>query len=416
MSLSNPAGSFFFLTMVLAGVLLLPADHISCNSSFPIAVTNETELSVSLAFDGINYLVGIEGDASARDAIGAQLVSQSGDLVGSLISTGHWGGAPGVAFDGTNYLLVWEDCPDNGCNRDLWGVLVNPSGATATPFFIHEGPVHKIGGIACDGTNYLVVYFVEVNASTSDSRVYGRFVSTSGFVSQEINISTGFGDFGHYNTAFDGTNYLIVWVDDDNDTEVKGRFVSQSGTLGNELSINASSYHSDNIVAVVFDGTNYLVVWEDQVGGYPDGEWDIFGQLLDTAGDPVGGVIDISTATGSQHLPCVAASGYGYLVTWTDMRNDANEDFACDDGEATCLDIYGQYLSRSGDLLGPEVPISTDDGNQFISPLAHGQSTYLVIWNDGDHVDGEFGDTRGTIMPDTPLLPVRRARRATSVR
>jgi hypothetical protein len=194
----------------------------------------------------------------------------------------------------------------------------------------------------------------------------------------------------------------------------------QSGftiAVTDETELSASlAFDGANFVTVVFDGANFLVVWEDQVGGYPDGEWDLFGQLLDTNGSVVGSVIDISTATGSQHFPAVASSGDGYLVAWTDMRNDTNGNFLCDDGEATCLDIYGQYLSRSGELLGSEVEINTETGNQLISPLVHGIGTYLVIWVDGDTIDGEVGDVYGRFMFDSPYLPTRRARRSASAR
>lgn len=254
------------------------------------------------------------------------------------------------------------------------------------------------GGLATDGSSYLVVYFKEVNPSEGDSKVYGRLVSTGGEVGVEISISTGFGDFGLNNVAFDGTNYLVVWVDDNSDTEVRGRFVSPTGVLGTEFSINASSYHSDNIVSVIFDGTNYLVVWEDQVGGWPDGEWDIFAQRLDTFGAAVGDVIPVCTAAGSQHMPSVAFDGSRFLVVWTDLRNQLDDNFICDPGEGTCLDIYGRFLSQSGSLLGSEFTINEDPGNQFVAPVAFGASRYMVVWTSGDEFGGAVGDVFGTTI------------------
>jgi len=166
---------------------------------------------------------------------------------------------------------------------------------------------------------------------------------------------------------------------------VRGQFVSTSGTLvGSEFTINASSPLNDNPLTVAFDGTNYLVVWTDEVGGYQSGEWDVFGQLVNTSGNPVGGVINISTAPGQQFLPMIAFDGTNYLVTWVDMRNDANHDWVCDPGESTCWDIYGQYISISGALWGSEFPINTDAGNQFGGVAAFGGGKYLVLvsWDD----------------------------------
>jgi hypothetical protein len=327
----------------------------------------------------------------------AQLVSPSGTLVGSLITTGHFGGVPIVGFDGANYLMIWQDC-DWPCDDDLFGMFVTPAGSNVAPPFNISGVIQEIGGLATDGSSYLVVYFKEVNPTNGDSKVYGRLVSTGGTVGGEITISTGFGDFGVNNVAFDGTNYLVVWVDDNNDTEVRGRFVGSTGTLGTEFSINASSFHSDNVASVIFDGTNYLVVWEDQVGGFPDGEWDLFAQRLDTSGTAVGGVIPVTTAPGSQQMPFVAFDGSSFLVTWSDMRNDLDGDSICDGGEGTCQDIRGQFLSQSGSLLGSEFMINEDPGNQFVSPVAFGASKYLIVWTSGDEMDGAVGDVFGATI------------------
>jgi hypothetical protein len=320
--------------------------------------------------------------------------------VGSLITTGHFGGVPIVGFDGTNYLIIWQDCAWP-CNDDLFGMFVTPAGSTVAPPFNISGTVQEIGGLATDESSYLVVYFKEVNPTNGDSKVYGRLVSTGGTVGGEITISTGFGDFGVNNVAFDGTNYLVVWVDDNNDTEVRGRFVGSTGTLGTEFSINASSFHSDNVASVIFDGTNYLVVWEDQVGGFPDGEWDLFAQRLDTSGTAVGGVIPVTTAPGSQQMPFVAFDGSSFLVTWSDMRNDLDGDSICDGGEGTCQDIRGQFLSQSGGLLGSEFMINEDPGNQFVSPVAFGASKYMVVWTSGDEMDGAVGDVFGATISNS---------------
>jgi len=395
---------FRLLTLTLLAILPIRYLHAATvDSTFTIANTANREFALDLAFDGTNFLVGLQGDAVANNSMVAQLVSPSGTLVGSLITTGHFGVVPSVGFDGTNYLMVWQDCGEP-CNNDLFGMFVSPAGSNVGLPFNISGAIEEIGGLASDGSDYLIVYFKEVNPSTGDSKVYGRLVSTGGTVGAEITISAGFGDFGVNNVAFDGTNYLVVWVDDNNDTEVRGRFVSSTGTPGTEFSINSSSFHSDNLVTVVFDGTNYLVVWEDQVGGFPDGEWDLVAQRLDTSGNAVGGVIPVSTAVGSQHFPAVAFDGNSFLVTWTDMRNDLNGDFICDGDEGTCLDIRGQFLSQSGDLLGLEFAINEGPGNQFASPVSFGGSKYLIVWASGDTFDGAVGDVFGATISGSIFL------------
>ena len=107
---------FSFLLTITFSVLSLFAEQgdaselSSANISlFPIATTSGREFAVSAASDGTNYLVGIQGDQKDHADITAQLVSQTGTLVGSRISVPRTGGAPFVAFDGNNYLMVWDD-------------------------------------------------------------------------------------------------------------------------------------------------------------------------------------------------------------------------------------------------------------------------------------------------------------------
>lgn len=379
----------------------------SIGTPFPIATTTSQEMGISVAFDGTNYLVGIQGDASDYTNITAQLVSQSGTLVGSRISVGRTGGAPSVAFDGTNYLMVWSDeglppYPPSPPNY-LYGVFISKAGSVVnTPFLIDQGPLSdsEIGGIIFAGANYFVVYH-KTDTTAGKDKVYGRFISPSGTIGSEITISSGYGNNGINNVAFDGANFFVVWNNHANNTEVKGRFVSQSGIPGTEITVKASGNPNDNPLSVAFDGANYLVVWTDQVSG---NNWDVFGQLVTPAGALLGGVIIISTATGQQIAPGASFDGTNYLVSWVDMRNDINGNWVCDAGEGTCSDIYGQFVSKSGTLIGAEFTINNDAGNQiggWLGQPANGKIFGLVntgvnFSQEGINVDG--GDVYGVFL------------------
>ena len=102
------------------GLLFIGLSGQAIADRFRIANSASPETSYDIAFDGTNFLVAIEAET-----VGAQLVSPSGELIGSFISTGRSGssggdatianrreggpGLPHVAFDGTNYLLVWTE-------------------------------------------------------------------------------------------------------------------------------------------------------------------------------------------------------------------------------------------------------------------------------------------------------------------
>ena len=130
--------------------------------------------------------------------------------------------------------------------------------------------------------------------------------------------------------AFDGTNYLVVWHDARNGNyDIYGQRVNTVGGLvGTDFAIcNQDDYQTGP--AVAFDGTNYLVVWELQA--HPT--YDIHGQQVSTAGGLVGENFVICNEDYAQSAPSLAFDGTNYLVAWTDGRNGN-------------LDIYGQLFGR----------------------------------------------------------------------
>ena len=288
------------------------------SDEFPIATTDANELGLVAAFDGTNYLVGIQGDETHHANITAQMVSQTGSLVGSRISIGRTGGLPLVAFDGTNYLMVWTDDATYP-NDDIYGQFIGTSGAlVGSPFAISTAAgEQEMGYIAFDGTNYLVVWDDYRNP---DSDIYGQLVSTSGsLVGSEIPISTASFNQKDPAVAFDGTNYLVVWNDGHRlgagyGEDIYGQFATKSGALlGSNFVIDQDDYPSDNPTGIAFDGTNYLVVFHDEIND----EWDIYGRSVSTSGS-VGSRITISNAAGNQHFPFVGFDGTNYLVTMCD--------------------------------------------------------------------------------------------------
>ena len=400
----------FFLIFSILSTAVAHSDTLG--NHFPVAATAGPELgSGCSAFDGTNYLVGIQGNATQGNAITAQLVSQSGTLVGSRISIGRTGSAPFVAFDGVNYLMVWSDYATTPNNK-LYGVFISKDGSLINPpFVIEPGPLSKseIGGIAFGGGKYMVVY--HKIAEGIREAVYGRLISPSGILGYWFVISTGYGNQGLNNVSFDGTNFFVVWNNNTINNEVRGRFVSPSGTsgtLGTEITVKASGLPNNNPLTVAFDGTNYLVVWTDEVDASLH-NWDVFGQLVTPTGALYGGKITISTAPGHQFKPLMAFDGTNYLISWTDMRNDANGNWACDDGEGTCLDIRGQFVSKSGARVGSEFIIDNDTGNQLGGFTGQAVNERLLgIINTGVAISGTGlvgGDVYGVSMVVEQIPP-----------
>lgn len=322
---------------------------------------------ISSASDGNNFLVALGSDPTVA-RVAAQLVSHDGTRIGSPIALGTNGQsccAAGVAFDGTNYLVVWED--DQGIKNSsspfavhgrfisTAGVPVGSDLTLTTPGIYFDG----VSMLAYAGGKYLLTYTRLINPQLGEDStnryIAGRLIAPDGTLGAEFRISGGFGARSGVTT--NGENFFVVWGEDSKDYEVRGRFVTPGGVLLNEISINASTAPSDNPVAVSFDGTNYMVVWNDMsprdVNGY-SATGHAFAQRISVAdGSLVGAVIEVSTDPGKQVPMSIAFNGNNYVVTWADMTNNSN------------WDMYGQFVGRDGVLVGNKFAINTDAGNQM---------------------------------------------------
>jgi hypothetical protein len=264
------AGLFALLVFLLLG-----ATH-SSGEPFPIATAPGSEMGLSAAFGGTNYLVGITGGPDPRtqkDLINAQLVSQTGELVGNRIFVENGrGGLPVVGFDGANYLLTWQGSGRIGSAK-IFGQFIKTDGSLAGPsFVIGEAWAIQdmgIGSLAFDGTTYLIVWS-DLSRPRGRS-ISGQLVSKTGeLVGPKIRISGTQRHAQNPNVAFDGTRYLTVWL---NDGKVYGQFLSTEGTLsGTSFDVDSKAFQgfpaSGPNTFLIFDGTRYVLSTQGRGGFY----------------------------------------------------------------------------------------------------------------------------------------------------
>ena len=96
-----------------------------------------SQAGLAVGFDGTNHLV-VWSDArggTGQDLYGAR-VSKAGVVLGSapIVISAASGDevAAAVAFDGTNYLVVWQDSRGS-TGRDIYGARVSPDGTVLDP-------------------------------------------------------------------------------------------------------------------------------------------------------------------------------------------------------------------------------------------------------------------------------------------
>lgn len=384
-------------TYEVYGARVTPSGTVLDPSGTAISTIAYTQYHPSVAFDGTNYLV-VWTDSRDRFStsdyhIYGARVSQTGtilDPAGIAISTESvsMGSGPEVAFGNSDYFVVWTDDRDGqlvyGARINTSGTVLDPSGIllSTTPGFFMFG-----ASIAFDGTNFMVAWTEFASSTAYD--IYGSRVNQSGIVLDSSGIIIC--EVANYQLfpaiAFDGTNYLVVWQDDRNMTsfDIYGARVSTSGTVldPSGIAVSTAAYRQQT-PAVAFGSVDYFTVWEDWRGGSSS---DIYGSRIDTSGtvlDPAG--IPISTdAVDWEETPVVAATNSSdFFVVWQNWQR----------GELPPYDIYGVLVNQSGSVLD-SFAVSLQSGDQ-ISPAAinsQGESLFIVYSGWVDSINGQPANT-----------------------
>lgn len=374
-----------------------------------------------IGFDGVNYLmVSCRENGSAANIQGT-LVSTIGSIVTAFPIAdlnpvyGCSLQRPFVAFDGSNYLVVFKQVTETG-RTDIVGARITPASAVldGSGGFTILQDVVGAAVVAFDGSNYLVVSDRYSDATLHD--IIGARVNSDGHVLDEFPIFTAPGGQVLPSIAFDGNNYLVIWSDTRSgspigtDANIYGTRVSPLGLVLDPGGIPISTAPgSQGFNDVIFDGENYFAVWDDTrngLGGF-DLKMDIYGTRITPSGvlldgSPDTGGIAISTHPRPQERPVVSFTGTEYFVTW-------GMSYFLDPPEG----IFAARVSTEGVLLdGPPgvggILISNPKNNdsKFVSPNSHfNGSNVLLSWINNRELGGTFKDLIGVLVSDTSHTP-----------
>ena len=275
----------------------------------------------AVGFGGGNYLVvwqigkylvarRVTPAGKALDGLGIPIHAPSGS-----------GKKPVLAFDGTNFLLVWEE--NRGPGIAIFSTRISTAGKVleSKPVRVNQYYTHLRSNpaVAFDGTNYLVVYDGTSFSPTTNQNLWGNRLSTSLAVldKTDVKISSSIGNQNLPSVAFGKTNYLVAWVDDRTGTRFTGgtrvtkagKVLDPNGILaghGNDGATRPGLHH---------DGQHFFVTWGRNL---PKIKRRMEGWRLDAQGNPLGSwfVISNNKPNYNEEGFALGFSGKRYLAVW----------------------------------------------------------------------------------------------------
>jgi len=342
--------------------------------------TGANSLSPAVAFDGTNYLVVWADQRLSRDEdIFATRVSQAGailDATGIMISaTPGRQLHPTVTFAGTQYLVAWEDFKvSGGTESDIAAARVSTAGVVTQLGHVAANAQNDTGPkLVANGTGALLVweFGTDIRASRFNGTAFGGAISITADAAIQSAPTV---------TAKPGANYLIAWSEGPTATaDVRGIFVTAAGVKSGAVFTISAGAGRQYDPASSFDGTNYVVAWSNNNVGI-----NLFGTRVSTAGAildtrtegvtlNVGG-ISISSQAGNQELSSLTCITGSCMVAWQESRNLAT----------TSFDIYAQRLAVSPALAanGAEIVVSNANRPQFVPAITTNNTDFFTVWQD----------------------------------
>ena len=202
---------------------------------------------------------------------------------------------------------------------------------------------------------------------------------------------------------YGGGKYFVAWEHYDTvanpsatTMDIKARTVTRSGSslqLGSVITVcSAADCQADANVQFDSANTRFCVVWEDARSG--ETNYNIYGRLYDTNGNPVGSEKNICTAANSQCEPWVAFDPVHaqYMVVWEEGITGNNGPFSIKAG------LFDANLNQIGNTITIATGTDSTDYNYPCVEFCPETQRFLVTYNDDDISGGDYwGNVWGKI-------------------
>lgn len=344
-----------------------------------------------VASDGADFLVVTAAGGQihgVRVSAAGALLDPGGFAISAADGPVSW---PAVVFDGEQYLVAWaEGAQPAGTDNGVYYARVTPEGTVLDPGGVRAytaGTAPYRVGVSFDGTNYLLSW-EDIDDALQAGRVApdGTLVDTTPFRANPVGTTVGHGPLG----GFDGTNHVIVWEglsphEDGYDVyRVQAVRVTPAGSILDPNGINVDRDSVDgwgvSRVDMVSGNGSSTVVWSIEDVGAPGGGASGI-QLTRIAAD---GAVSSHPAHALQpgREATLVAQPDGGLLLWRDGGpDDAYADYSPIVGAR--LDAAGAFVP--GSVVAPASPASRQD----VTDVASDGQSYFVLWRDTRDVESK---------------------------
>jgi hypothetical protein len=239
-----------------------------------------------------------------------------------------------------NVVVAWED------QRDPGGVYFQRLTSQGEPIgdnsLVHAGYIPSVS-VHKDGS-YVITYFYY------DGNIYANRYDDGGNPigsSLRINDTTGVNPYSEKIDMDTLGNFTVVWYDSrSGSVDIYGqRFDSSGDTIDENFKVNDDVGTSEQYYpSIAYSSSGrFLITWED----YRNLNSDIFGQIYGANGSPIGSNfrIDDDPGAGYQNCPNAASLADGnFIIVWEDNR--------------VPYGVYGQVIDTAGNPIGTNFRVS----------------------------------------------------------
>jgi all-beta uncharacterized protein len=325
---------------------------------------------------------------------------------------GEIAGKNAIAFDGTNFLVAWLN---SAAPAGVFAARVTPNGSVldAEGFRISSDTADQLAGppsVAFDGQQFMVVWVAD-RCSCSYGQLYGARITTGGAVLDPEGTAITSADSSTAakirmaTIAFDGANYLVAYRSTQDVIRVL-RVTPAGASLdgGDGIALGHGYYPY-----VVFGAGTYLVTWHDGVGYCHC--W-IMGALV-AADGTAGEAFQIAPEGAGKDNTSAAFDGANFFVAWHDYTGVGAHDINIPTGGIA----GGARVSPAGEVLD-DPPVKIGDGvhSQNSPRVVFDGANYFVVWTNpmGGYkfrladVDGARVSPAGSLL-DARAIPISAA-------